>query len=59
MFEDLVQQGVSPVEQAGRAVPQAYLGTIPQLIKDATTTPRGWNVDRAQRRNRRFCGSNE
>jgi hypothetical protein len=58
MFEPLEQHGVIPVWQAGYLTLQAHLGTVPQLIKHAVTTPRGWKVERVQRRKRRRVGRN-
>lgn len=41
MLELLVQQGVSPVLQAGSS-PHELLGMRPYEMTEATTTPMGW-----------------
>lgn len=58
MLLPLVQQGVSPVLQAGRPVSHEYLGTRPQAMSEAATTPSGWKVDSQASRMRRFVGRN-
>jgi hypothetical protein len=54
MFDDLVQQGVSPVLQALYSSGHEYLGTRPKAMTDETTTPIGWKVDKHASSQRRF-----
>jgi len=35
-----------------------YLGTVPKVMADATTTPIGCQMESKDKRNRRFCGKN-
>jgi hypothetical protein len=52
------QQGTAPLLQALRPVSHEYLGTRPQAIRDAATTPKGWKIESQARRNRRLLGRN-
>ena len=48
-------------KQAGRGgvvVGHRYLGTVPNVMADATTTPIGCQMESKDKRNRRFCGKN-
>jgi len=58
MLLPLVQHGTSPELHEGRVTSHEYLGTRPQAIKDAATTPSGWKVDSQASRMRRFVGRN-
>lgn len=58
MLFERPQHGVWPVLHDGKAVSQAYLGTRPHAIREAMTTPIGWNVDRAHSKKRRLVGRN-
>lgn len=58
MLLDLVQHGLSGKLHALYDVSHEYRGTRPHETSEATTTPRGWKVERAQRRKRRLVGRN-
>jgi len=48
-------------KQAGKAgvvVGHRYLGTVPNVMAEATTTPMGCQMDKRESRKRRFWGKN-